>query len=85
MTRSIDIKSDYFARALTAIAVLGPVLLLFVAASQPLGARGEVVVLGDGLIACGLLAVLTLRTAYGLGYSRARALSQGLHQVALMD
>jgi len=74
MTRSSRLQNSFFARAFTAVALLGPILLVIVAGTMPEGSRGELTVYGNTAIVGLLAASLLLRAAYGLGYSRARRL-----------
>jgi hypothetical protein len=67
-------KADLFTRALTAAAILAPVLLIVIAAARPLGSRGGMIVAGDALIVGGLLAAVALRIVYRMGFSQARKL-----------
>lgn len=67
-------KTDLFTRALTAAAILAPVLLIVIAATRPLGSRGGMIVAGDAFIVGGLLAAVALRLVYGMGFTRARKL-----------
>ena len=71
MTTSTAFRSKSFARAFTAVAVLGPILLTIVAGTLPEGTRGEFVVTGDILIVGALLAALALRVVYGMGFDKA--------------
>jgi len=74
MTAYDSSKTDLFTRALTAAAILAPVLLVVIASAQPLGSRGGMIVAGDALIVGGLLAAVALRIVYGMGFSHARKL-----------
>ena len=67
-------KTDLFTRALTAAAVLAPILLIVIAATRPMGSRGGMIVAGDAFIVGGLLAAIALRIVYGMGFSQARKL-----------
>jgi hypothetical protein len=74
MTTSVYLKSNLFARTVTAFAILGPILLVAVAGTLPVGERGELIVNGHTFIVSALAAVLGLRAVYGLGFARARKL-----------
>jgi hypothetical protein len=72
MTTSTQHHSDFFLRAFTTVAILGPILLVMIAGTLPEGlARGQLIVLGDGGIVVALATALVLRTVYGLGFSNA--------------
>ena len=60
MTTYYQSKTDLFTRALTAAAVLAPILLIVIAATRPMGSRGGMIVAGDAFIVGGLLAAGTL-------------------------
>ena len=74
MTTYYQSKTDLFTRALTAAAVLAPILLIVIAATRPMGSRGGMIVAGDAFIVGGLLAAIALRIVYGMGFSQARKL-----------
>lgn len=74
MTIDYQPKTDLFTRALTAVAVLAPVLLVIIAGTRSLGSRGGMIVAGEAFIVGGLMAAVALRIVYGMGFSRARKL-----------
>jgi hypothetical protein len=64
--------SDFFYRALAAVAILAPILLVFVAGTLPEGVeRGELIVYGHGVVLAILATALVLRAMYRLGFSKA--------------
>jgi hypothetical protein len=64
--------SDFFYRALAAIAMAGSILMVFVADTLPEGLqRGELIVDGSGVVLAALATALVLRTAYGVGFRKA--------------
>lgn len=71
MTISNPTKTDLFARAFTAVAVLGPILLTIVAGTQPEGMRGDLIVNGHISIVAALAIALLLRVVYELGFNKA--------------
>jgi len=71
MTVSISVKGDLFTRAVAAVAILGPILLVVFSATQPQGSRGELIVDGHVLITTALATALILRAVYALGFSHA--------------
>jgi hypothetical protein len=74
-----DIKSDFFTRAVAAVSIVGPILLVVVSATLPQGSRGQLIVDGHVFIVAALATALILRGVYALGFSHARkhlALSQ---------
>ena len=76
MSTSTPVNGDYFTRALAAVAILGPILLVIIAGTLPEGEgmRGDLIVDGHIFIAATLATALLLRVAYGMGFSRARRL-----------
>lgn len=72
MTVSSPVKSDLFTRALTAVAILGPILLVVFCGTLPQGSRGEWIVDGHVFIVTALATALTLLGVYALGFSHAR-------------
>lgn len=72
MTTSSPVKSDLFTRALTAVAILGPILLVVFCGMLPPGSRGEFIVDGHVFIVTALATALTLRGVYALGFGHAR-------------
>jgi len=73
MTTSIPVKSDFFTRAFTAVAMLGPILLVIIAGMLPEGTRGEMIVDGHIFIVAALVTALLLRVAYVMGFNKALA------------
>jgi len=72
MTTRTQDYSDRFIRAFATAAILGPMLLVIITGALPEGlARGQLIVAGNGGIVVALAAALVLRTAYGLGFSKA--------------
>lgn len=69
-----SIVSRCFAPALAALAMLGPILLLVLASSLPIGQRGQFVVDGHIFLVALLATALTLRAVYEIGFERARKL-----------
>jgi len=65
-------KVKFFEGMIAAYAMLGPIMLIVIAASRPLGTRGELVVFGTGFIVWCLVSALALRLAYGLGVTQGR-------------
>ena len=64
--------SDFFYRALAAVAILAPILLVFVAGTLPEGVeRGELIVYGYGVVLAVLATAVILRAAYAVGFSKA--------------
>lgn len=72
MTIPQKLKNNFFERTLSAFAMLGPLILVFIAGSQPLGMRGETIVAGDSFIAWCLVTAVALRVAYEMGITHAR-------------
>jgi hypothetical protein len=64
--------NDHFIRAVTAVAIFGPLLVLMICGTLPEGlARGQLIVLGYSVIVAALTAAVVLRAVYGLGFSKA--------------
>lgn len=65
--------SKFFYSALAAVAMLGPILLVFAAGTLPEGAqqRGNLIVHGHEVLLSILAAALALRAAYTMGFSKA--------------
>jgi hypothetical protein len=71
MTTSTKNHSDYFYRALAAVAITAPILLVFAAGTLPDGLeRGDLIVYGNGVVLAILATALALRAAYVLGFSK---------------
>ncbi len=65
-------QSSFFYRAIAAVAMIGPILLVIAAGSMPEGLeRGEFVVNGHGAVLAMLAIALVLRAAYTLGFKSA--------------
>ena len=75
MTAS-TVQSIFFTRAFTAVAILGPILLVIIAGTLPEGTsvRGDLIVNGHIFIVTALATALVLRVVYGMGFSHARKL-----------
>ncbi len=72
MTTSTKNHSDFFYRALAAVAMVGPILLVIAAGTSPEGLeRGDLIVYGQGVVVAVLASALVLRAAYTLGFSKA--------------
>jgi hypothetical protein len=65
--------SKFFYSALAAVAMLGPILLVFAAGTLPEGVqqRGNLIVHGHEVLLVILAAARALRAAYTLGFSKA--------------
>ena len=74
MTISTPVQNDFLTRALTAVAILGPLLLVIIAGTLPEGMRGDLIVDGHIFIVAFLATALALRVVYGMGFARARKL-----------
>jgi len=74
MTTSTTFQGDFFTRAITAVAILGPILLAIIAGTLPEGMRGDLIVDGHIFIVAFLVTALALRVVYGMGFARARKL-----------
>jgi len=65
-------RGEYFVRAVTAVAICAPLLVLMISGTLPEGlARGQLIVLGYSAIVGALTAAVVLRAVYGLGFSNA--------------
>jgi len=73
MTISNPVKASYFTRAFSAIAILGPILLVIIAGTLPEGRsiRGDLIVDGHIFIVAALATALVLRAVYGMGFNNA--------------
>ena len=72
MTTFTKNHSDVFYRALAAVAMIGPILLVFAAGTLPEGLeRGDLIVYGHGVVLAVLVTALVLRAAYTWGFSKA--------------
>ena len=72
MTTATKNHSDSFYYALAAVAIIGPILLVFAAGTLPEGLeRGDLIVYGQGVVVAVLATALALRAAYTLGFSKA--------------
>jgi len=72
MTTSTNTHSDFFHRALAAVSIIGPMLLVIAAGTMPESLEtGEFVVYGHGIILAILATALVLRAAYVWGFSKA--------------
>ena len=72
MKTSTKSYSDFFYRALAAVAIGAPVLLTIAVSQLPEGTeRGEFMVYGLGAVLAVLVTALVLRAAYTLGFSKA--------------
>jgi hypothetical protein len=72
MTTFTKNRRDFFYQVVGAIAMIGPILLVFAAGTLPEGLeRGELIVSGHGVLLAVLATALGLRTAYALGFSKA--------------
>jgi hypothetical protein len=72
MITSTKSHSDFFYRALAAVAMITPILLVFAAGTLPEGLeRGDFIVYGHGVLLAGLATALVLRAAYALGFNKA--------------
>jgi hypothetical protein len=68
--------SDFFLRAVVAVAILAPILLVMIAGTMDEGlARGQLIVSGHLGVVAILATALVLRAVYGLGFSKARQLA----------
>jgi hypothetical protein len=72
MMPSTPFRSTLFASALTAVAILGPIMLVIIAATMPDGARGPFIVDGHIALVAALAAAVVLRLVYGMGFNHAR-------------
>jgi len=72
MKTSTKSYSDFFYRALAAVAMIMPILLVFAAGTLPEGLeRGDLIVYGHEVVLAVLVAALVLRAAYTLGFNKA--------------
>ena len=72
MKTSTKSYSDFFYRALAAVAIVAPILLVIAAGTLPEDLeRGDLIVYGYGVVLAVLATALALRAAYTLGFSRA--------------
>lgn len=72
MTTFTKYHSDFYYRALAALAMIGPILLVFAAGALPQGLeRGELIVDGYGVLLAALAIAVVLRAVYAVGFSRA--------------
>ena len=72
MTTATKNDGDFFYRALAAVAMIGPILLVFAAGTLPEGLeRGDLIVYGHGVVLAVLVTALVLRAAYTWGFSKA--------------
>jgi len=72
MATSTKNHSDFFYRALAAVAMVGPLLLVIAAGTLPEGLeRGDLIVYSQGVVVAVLATALALRAAYTLGFSKA--------------
>ncbi len=68
--------SDLFHRALAAVAIVAPILLVVAASALPEGLkRGELISGGCGAVLAIVATALALRTAYAVGFHKALKLS----------
>lgn len=74
MTTSTANDKSFFTRAVAAVAILGPVLLVALAAALPDGERGELIVNGHIFLVGVLGVAIALRAAYDFGFERAHKL-----------
>ena len=74
--------SKFFYSALAAVAMLGPILLVFAAGTLPEGVqqRGNLIVHGHEVLLAILAAALALRAAYTLGFSKALKIMRSQQQ-----
>jgi threonine/homoserine/homoserine lactone efflux protein len=72
MTTATKNHSDSFYYALAAVAIIGPILLVFAAGTLPEGLeRGDLIVYGHGVVLAVFATALVLRAAYILGFNEA--------------
>ena len=72
MKTSTKSYSDFFYRALAAVAIITPIFLVFAAGTLPEGTeRGDLIVYGHGAVLAVLVTALVLRAAYILGFNKA--------------
>jgi hypothetical protein len=72
MTTFTKHHGDFFYRALAAIAIIAPILLVIAAGALPEGVeRGNLIVYGHEVVLAVLATALVLRAAYTSGFSKA--------------
>ena len=72
MNSFTNYDSNSFYRALAAVAITGPMLLVYAASALPEGpGRGDLVVYGHGVVLAILATAMILRAAFILGFRRA--------------
>jgi len=72
MTTFTKKPADFFYRALAAVAITAPILMVFAAGALPEGRqRGDLIVYGHGVLLAVLATALALRAAYAMGFSNA--------------
>jgi hypothetical protein len=72
MTTFTPNHGNFFLRAIAAVAIFAPILVLMISGTLPEGlARGQLIVFGYIGIVAALAAALVLRAVYGLGFSKA--------------
>ncbi len=72
MTTFIKYHGDFFYRAIAAVAMIGPILLIIAAGKLPESPEtGEFVVYGHGVILAVLATAMSLRAAYARGFIKA--------------
>jgi threonine/homoserine/homoserine lactone efflux protein len=72
MTTSTKQPADFFYRALAAVAMIAPILMVFAAGTLPEGReRGDLIVYGHGVLLAILATVMALRAAFLLGIKKA--------------
>jgi hypothetical protein len=72
MTTSTKNDGYFFYRALAAVAMIAPILLVFAASTLPEGLeRGDLILYGHGVVLAVLVTALVLRAAYTWGFSKA--------------
>ncbi len=71
MTATTNMVSAFFYRALSAVAIAAPMLLIFAVSQLPEGTeRGELMVYGLGTVVIALVTALVLRAAYASGFQK---------------
>ncbi|MGO9993602.1 MAG: hypothetical protein ACLPTF_13965 [Steroidobacteraceae bacterium] len=76
MTTFTKYHSDFFYRALAGVAIMAPILLVFVAGTLPEGLqRGDLIVYGHGVVLAVLAIAVVLRAVYAWGFSKALKLA----------
>ena len=72
MTTFTKNHSDFFYRALAAVAIVAPILLVIAAGTLPEDLeRGDLIVYGYGVVLAVLATALALRAAYTLSFTKA--------------